>query len=174
MAGIMVSYLVHYCQAQIERSQDMYNAFALPFQQRTRNPRTALKALDTCLNAFYWDSPLQEPLPVDRERQRPNLKMWARFTADALNFQRQLLTTDELNIETDLLIGRIFCHWDNLIRALVTTQTFKNYDDDKKIQDIMDICNVGGKAFGERIQDEFNSLGKCSKHAVSSNTSFCS
>src|SRR5579859_5871159 len=158
MAGSMISYLVHYCQAQIERSQEMYNAFALPFQQRSRNPRTALKALDTCLNAFYWDSPLQEPLAVDRERQKPNLKIWVRMTADALDFQRQLLTTEELQRETDLLIGRIFCHWDNLLRALVTTQTFKDYDDDKKTQDIMDICDAGGKAFGERIRDEYNCL----------------
>lgn len=166
MAGIMMSYLVHYCQTQIERSQHTYDLFAVPFQQRTRNPRTALKALDICLNSFYWNSPLQEPIPSDRARQRPNLRIWARTTSDALTFQRLLLTTNELKEETDLLIAHIFCHWDNLLRAMMRMQSFADYDDDKKVQDIIDICNIAGKAFGERIQDEYNTLGKFSKHAV--------
>jgi len=167
MPSIMISYLMHYCQKQIEQSQDTYELFAIAFRNPQRNPCLALQYLDTCLNSFYWDSPFQETLPADRPRQRPNLPIWARMTTEALGFRSALLNNDKMKEEGDLLIGRIFCHWDNLLRALIDTISFPDYDDDKKVQDLMNICNAGGKAFGERIQDEYNDLGKCAKHAVS-------
>jgi hypothetical protein len=167
MAGIMVSYLVHYCHNHIERSQNVYDAFAYPFQSKKQSPGVALKVLDICLNSFYWSSPLQEPIPLDRPKQRPNLKLWARASVDALRFERLYLSTKELKEETDLLIGHLFCHWDNLLRAMVNIQTFPEYDEEKKMQDIMNLCNIFGISFAERIQDEFNALGNCGKHAVS-------
>ena len=167
MAGIMISYLVHYCHNYIEQSQNTYDAFAFPFKSKRRSPGTALKALDICLNSFYWNSPLQEPIPLDRWKQRPNLKLWAKVSVDALLFERLFLTTNELKEETDILIGHLFCHWDNLLRAMVNIQSFPDYDEEKKMQDIMDLCDIFGKSFAERIQDEFNALGNCGKHAVS-------
>jgi hypothetical protein len=169
----MFSYITHYCQTHIEKNKKTYDLFAVPFQQRTTNPRVPLKALDNCLNAFYFNSPLQEPIPTDRPRQRPNLKIWARLTVDAFDFRHTLLlnkvlVTKEMREETDILVGRIFCHWDSLIRALVEVKSFDDYDEDQKTQDIIDICNIFGETFAEHIKNPYNLLGKYGKHAVPS------
>jgi len=165
-AGIMLSFITHYCQSNIKKYQETYNLFALPFQQRNRNPLGPLIALDTALNAFYFNSPLQELAPVDRKRSRPNLKIWARMTVDALNFSRHIVNTDELSQETDKLVAHLFCHWDNLVRALTEARSFEGYDEDQRTQDIIEICNILAKAFPVRIKDEYNALGKLGKHAV--------
>lgn len=122
--------------------------------------------LDASLNAMYYNSPLQEPIPVKRAKPRPKLKIWARMTVDALDFNRHVLITDELSREVDKLVAHVFCHWDNLVRALMETKSFEGYDEDQRTQDIIDICGILGKAFPERIRDEYNDLGKLGKHAV--------
>src|SRR5215471_4919869 len=97
----MICYLSHYCQSQIERTPKTHDIFAASFKQKTCNPLKPLMALDTCLNAFYFNSPIQEPIPINRPRQRPNLKMWARMTVDAMEFSRQNLITVEIKEQTD-------------------------------------------------------------------------
>jgi hypothetical protein len=164
----MISYLTHYCNAHIDKYPSHYDLFAVPFQQTTRNPRPALNYLNICLNSFYFNNPLQEPIPSDRRRQPPNLKGWAKMTVDALDFGRHLINSKDLAEETDVLIAHIFCHWDNLIRALTEAKSFEGYDEDQRTQDIIDICNILGKAFALRIQDGYNDLKKSGKHAVPS------
>lgn len=169
----MITYITHYLQSHIEKTPKTHTMFAIPFQQKTRNPLKALKALDTCLNAFYFNSPLQEVIPTDRERQRPNLKIWARMTVDALDFSRQDLISEDLQDQTDALVARVFCHWDSLIRALTEVKSFEGYDEDQRTQDIVEICEIlGKKPFSDRIKDSHNDLGKEGKHAVQY-TLFC-
>jgi len=163
----MITYITHYCHAHFEQSPETYELLTMPFQQNTRNPLKALRALDTCLNAFYFNSPLQEIVPVDRPHHRPNLKIWARMTVDALDFSRQDLNTPELKEQTDTLVARIFCHWDTLLRALIEVKTFEGYDEDQRTQDIVEICEIlKQKSFSDRIKDIYNDLGKEGKHAV--------
>ena len=163
----MICYISHYCQSHIERYPQTHDIFATPFKQKSNNPLKPLKALDTCLNAFYFNNPLQEPIPVDRPRQRPNLKMWARMTVDAMEFSRQHLITQELKEQTDTLVAHVFCHWDNLIRALMEVKSFEGYDEDQKTQDLIDICNVlNHERVSQRIRDPYNDLLKQGKHAV--------
>ena len=163
----MICYISHYCQSHIEKQPKTHDVFASPFKQRTRNPLKPLKALDTCLNAFYFNSPLQETVAKDRPRQRPNLKMWARITVDAMEFSRQDLITKELKDQTDTLVAHVFCHWNNLLRALIQVKSFEGYDEDQKTQDLIDICNIlNHERVSQRIKDPYNDLQKQGKHAV--------
>ena len=165
----MICYVSYYCQSHIEKNTKTHDIFATPFKQKTRNPLKPLKALDTCLNAFYFNSPLQEPIPIDRPRQRPNLKMWARMTVDAMEFSRQDLITTELKDQTDTLVAHVFCHWDNLIRALMEVKSFEGYDEDQRTQDLIDICHIlNHERVSQRIKDPYNDLQKQGKHAVPS------
>jgi hypothetical protein len=161
----MISYIAYYCQSYIEKNPKTHTILALPFQQETRNPLRPLKALDTCLNAFYFNSPLHEIIPTDRKRQRPNLKIWARMTVDALDFSRQ--DAKEFKDHTDTLVAHIYCHWDSLLRALTEVKSFEGYDEDQRTQDIIEICEIlKQKSFSDRIKDSHNDLAKEGKHAV--------
>lgn len=173
MAGIMYAHLTHYCESRIEKDTKMYDLFAAPFQQPATLLQTPLKALDNCLNAFYFNSPVQEPIPSDRPRQRPNLKIWARMTVDALKIRHTLLFNEvlvnkEAREQIDVLVARIFCHWDSFIRGLVEINSFEDYDEDQKTQDIIDICTIFAPTFAEYIRNPYNLLLKHGKHAVPS------
>jgi len=89
------------------------------------------------------------------------------MTVDAMEFCRQDLITKELKDQTDLLVAHVFCHWDNLLRALIQVKSFEGYDEDQKTQDLIDICNIlNHERVSQRIKDPYNDLQKQGKHAV--------
>jgi len=159
-----MSYIIYYCQSHIEKNPKTHTLFTLPFKD-TYGLLRPLKALDTCLNAFFFNSALHEIIPTDRKRQRPNLKIWARWTVDVLNLTRPDI--EEFKDQTDPLVAHIFCHWDNLLRALTEVKCFEGYDEDQRTQDIIEICEIlKQRPFSDRIEDSYNHLGKEGKHAV--------
>lgn len=149
----------------MEKYPASYEIFATPFKENNR--RFGLKALDACLDAFYYYSPLVEPIPSTRQRVQPNLKILARMTVDAISFTSKSLQTKRLNEEMDILVAHVFCHWQVLVKALLDADHFEGYDQDQRMQDLIDICNILGNLFSIFIQDRHNHLGKMSKHAVS-------
>jgi hypothetical protein len=168
----MISYLAHYCRSHIEDDPEMLKLFTAPFKQNSpfkeksiRSSHVALKALDTCLNGWYFDNPAQEPLPKMRPPQPPNLKLWARITASALDFGRIIMDMDKQKEQTDMALSHIFCHWDNLLRGLMELK-LDGYDEDQRTNDIIEICDILKTPFSTRIRDSFNDLSNSGKHAV--------
>jgi hypothetical protein len=91
------------------------------------------------------------------------------MTVDAMEFSRQDLITKELKDQTDTLVAHVFCHWDNLIRALMEVKSFEGYDEDQRTQDLIDICSIlNHERVSQRIKDPYNDLQKQGKHAVPS------
>jgi hypothetical protein len=161
----MISYLLYYIGDFIEKHPCLYNR--LPGVFTKQSPLPELKALDNCLNARYFDNPITETICPDRVRPRENLKLWARLTVEALAYgSRSRLA---IPYEEDLVIARLFCHWEAILRGMTMVQLHEGYDEEQRTQDILDVCEVLGHVnFCDRIQDPYDSLGKRGKHAVPS------
>ena len=163
----MVSYLLYYIGDFVEKNLRLYNHLVTVFtQQGSRNPLVELKALNSCLNARYFDNPAMETVSPDRVRPRENLKLWAKLTAETLAYDSRFMMIDH-KLKEDEAIARVFCHWNAMLRGVTTVPLHDSYDEEKRIQDILDVCEVLGDAnFCKRIQDPYNNLGAKAKHAV--------
>lgn len=142
-----------------------YEIFAAPFQRGKKDPLKVLKCLDACLDGFCLGNPLTETVPSTRTRERPNLKIWARMTVDAISQVAKSLPIVALRETADTLVAHIFCHWQVLIKALLEAD-FENDEHNTRTNELLEICNILGKSFAVFIHDEHNHLNKSGKQAV--------
>jgi hypothetical protein len=166
MAASLICYLTYYCQDHIEKSQKIYYIFALPFIRKGDDVLRPLRALDTYLNGFHFSNPLSERVPADRERQPLNLKIWARMTAKVLNFSHNPTSTPEIKQAIDTAVAHIFCHWNCLIHTVTDIAAIKGHEEEKRTQDLADLCAIFANEFSDWILDGRSELLAQSKHAV--------
>lgn len=164
-AGIMMAYITYYCSAEMDKNKAIYDIFAEPYIQQYMSPVAPLKYLDATLNACYYNSPLFEKVAPGQIRPRPNLRGFAKMTADALDFPNEIVNKDNKEA-TDMMIAHVFCHWDGLFRLLSDPRAFEDYEEDQQRQDIVDLCLILGKQVGWRIRDRDGLLCDAGKHAV--------
>lgn len=84
------------------------------------------------------------------------------MTVYALDFSHQSYHKET----SDNFVARIFCHWDNRIRAFLEVENIEGDGEDQRIKEISEILAILGKTFPERIRDEYINLKKPGKHAV--------
>jgi len=166
-------YITHYCQSFILKNKEFLAAFESAFRPNPRYPSFPLEALDKCLAGFHFENALSEPAPDNRVRERPDLKVWAKLTVAAMTNSHP---SYRLDIQAEplmqekhyyALVGSIYCHWDNLLRAMASATEYEGFDDDAKTQELIEICEIlKVPAFSQYIQDSGNILPNSSKHAV--------
>lgn len=166
-------YITHYSQSFIPKNKKFLAAFMSAFRPNVHYPSYPLEALDKCLAGFHFENPLTEPAPEDRDRERPDLKVWATLTVAAMkNNHPSEQPEKQVDHEKEKkqyyeLVGSIYCHWDNLLRAMTAATEYDGFDDDAKTQELIDVCEIlKAPAFSQYIQDAGNVLPKTSKHAV--------
>jgi len=167
-AGIMMAHITYYCASEILNDKEMYELFADPYIQKYTRPEFPLKNLDATLNAFIYNSPFSIKLAPAQSRPRPNLKGFAKFTVDAIDYPRTI-TNDENKEDTDIFIARVFCHWDSLLRAINDEsflQECEKYSTIERRRDIIDLCAMMAKPMAWHIRDRDGMLCQAGKHAV--------
>jgi hypothetical protein len=137
------------------------------------HPSRPLEKLENCLAGFHYENPLTEPASTDCVRERPNLKVWAKLTVEAFSKSHPDYYPEKAAQQAGErkryyeLVGLIYCHWDHLLRTMLSTNDYEGFGDDEKTQELVEICEIlNAFEFSQYILDGANLLPKTSKHAV--------
>ena len=165
----MLSFLIHYLERHILAHDKVYEHYSTPFQQKTTNPAEPMLILEAILNTHLTCNPSLEPLPKDASRKPLALKVWAKITCDAFNFHHLRITQGNSfkKMEADVLMARIICHWDWMIRGFLKDGTLTEFqDEDKKTEYLKDVLGILATSFGKVIKNAVGEVGHYSKQAV--------